>query len=423
MRKLLVISLLSSLLISCNTGTDTQNVSKFRKEKKEVICSENTTLAIGDNIRITVGDYKYVKKLLNPKAKKFFTSHPEDLLERMINRRLVIRYLKDSGLAERYGLIEKMEEFKKEYLSRYYVSAEAGKRAKTIKEEAIVKRFKELFPDKDPSKMTEADRKFIRNELKVKAYDRAVEEIYDEVRKKVQFKKNGKTLIASCCGIELKMPTKKDEKKAKEKLTEKFLTEYFYRKAVEKGYDKNLEFQRTFTEYFATKAIDIFRKELKKGIKVSDEEIKEFYDKNKDKFLMPEKAQAVVFYFNSKDKAMEAKKELASKDWKSVARRFGRFSAKPKYYYNDPKDPIGTLIFMSGNKENVIVADLGENRFVVVKILKVVPQKQITLTEAKNYIKLRLSREKLREKEKEFLKELKKKYHVKMQRENLSCIL
>ncbi|RUM42324.1 MAG: hypothetical protein DSY34_02075, partial [Desulfurobacterium sp.] len=98
------------------------------------------------------------------------------------------------------------------------------------------------------------------------------------------------------------------------------------------------------------------------------------------------------------------------------------FNSKPKYYYNDPKDPIGTLIFMSGNKENTIVADLGENRFVVIKILKIVPQKQITLTEAKNYIKLRLSREKLREKEKEFLEELKKKYHVKVQRENLSCI-
>ena len=423
MRKLLIISLLSSLLISCDTGSKTQTVSKFQKERKAVVCSENTTLVTGKGIEITVGDYKYVKKLLNPEAKKFFASHPENLLERMINRRLVIRYVEDSGIAEKYGLNKKMEEFKKEYLSRYYVSNEAGKRAKTVKEEDIVKRFKELFPDKDPSKMTEADKKFIRNELRVKLYDRAVEEIYDEVRKKLQFKKNGKTLIASCCGIELKMPINKDEKEAKEKLTKKFLTEYFYRKAVENGYDRNPEFQRTFTEYFATKAINIFRKELEKGIKVSDEEIKEFYEKNKDKFLMPEKAQAVVFYFNSKDKAMEAKKELASKDWKSVARRFGRSSAKPKYYYNDPKDPIGTLIFMSGNKENTIVADLGENRFVVIKILKIVPQKQITLAEAKNYIKLRLSRRKLREKEKEFLKELKEKYHVKVQRENLNCIL
>lgn len=423
MRKLLIISLLSSLLISCDTGSKTQTVSKFQKEKKEVVCSENTTLVTGNSIRITVGDYKYVKGLLNPKAKKFFASHPEDLLERMINRRLVVKYVEDSGLAKKYGLNEKMKEFKKEYLARYYVSAEAEERAKTVTEEDIVKRFKELFPDKDPSKMTEADKKFIRNELKVKAYDRAVEEIYDEVRKKLQFKKDGKMLIASCCGIELKMPIKKDEKKAEEKLTEKFLTEYFYRKAVENGYDRNPEFQRTFTEYFATKAINIFRKELEKGINISDEEIKEFYEKNKDKFLMPEKAQAVVFYFNSKDKAMEAKKELASKDWKNVARRFGQFNSKPKYYYNDPKDPIGTLIFMSGNKENVIVADLGENRFVVIKILKVVPQKQITLTEAKNYINLRLSREKLREKEKEFLEELKKKYHVKVKRENLSCIL
>jgi hypothetical protein len=422
MRKLLIISLLSSLLISCDKGTETRIASESQPENRKIIHSENALLVTGDGIRITAGDYEYVRKLLNPEAKKFFASHPEDLLERIINRRLVIKYLEDSGLAKEYGLDEKMEEFKKEYLSRYYVSTEAGKRAKTVTEGDIVKRFKELFPGKDPSKMTEGDRKFIRNELSVKFYDRAVEETYNEIRKKVQFKKDGKTLIASCCGIELKTPIGKDEKKTKEKLTRKFLTEYFYRKAVEKGYDKDPEFQRTFTEYFATKAINIFRKELKKRIKVSEEEIKEFYEKNKDKFMMPEKAQAVVLYFNSKDKAIEAKKELSSNRWEKVARRFGRFNAKPRYYYNDPKDPIGTLIFMGGNKEKVIVADLGKNRFVVVKILRIVPQKRITLTEAKNYIKLRLSREKLREKEKEFLKELKRKYHIKVQRENLSCI-
>ncbi|RUM44171.1 MAG: hypothetical protein DSY35_02485 [Desulfurobacterium sp.] len=411
---------LLTVLISASCGGNVQN-SEVKKEK---VCTEETLLASGKGIKVTVGDYRYVERLLKPDAKKFFSEHPEDLLKRMINRRLVIKYLEDSGLAKKYGLEDDILRFKKEYLARYYVSLEAKKRAGKVTDEEVVKRFKELFPEKDPSKMTEGDKQFIRNELKVKKYEEAVRSIYADVERKVTFTQDGDRLTATCCGIEV-TGRGKDVSKLKERLKRELLTEYFYRKAVKKGYDKNSEFERMLTEYYAGKAIDVLRKELLKKITVTDEEVKKFYEQNKEKFRIPERARAVVFYFRNKERAERAKKELEKgRDWKEVARAFGQFTAKEKSYYNDPKDPVGTLIFMGGKKEvgKVIVADLGGNRYIVIKVLKFIPPTEITLAQARDYIALRLKKEKLREKEKELLKSLWEKYGVKLFRENLECL-
>jgi hypothetical protein len=419
MRRFLPVFLLVAFIsTSCNSGVQNSEV------KKERVCTEDTLLASGNGIRITLGDYKYVEKLLKPDAKKFFSEHPEDLLNRMINRRLVIKYLEDSGLSKKYGLDKDILRFKKEYLSRYYVSLEAEKRAGNITDEEIAKRFKELFPNKNPSEMTEGDKKFIKNELRVKKYDEAVRDIYASVEKKITFTQKGDKVIASCCGIEV-AERGGDVSKLKEKLKKELLTEYFFKKAVEKGYDKNPEFQRMLTEYYAGKAINVLRKELRKEITVTEEEIKRFYEQNKEKFKMPERAKAVVFYFRTKEQAERAKEELEkNKDWKQVARAFAQFTAKEKSYYNDPKDPVGTLIFMEGNKKagKVLIADLGNNSYIVVKVLKFLPAKEIPFSEAKRYIALRLEREKLREKEKELLKELRRKYGIKLFKENLECL-
>jgi len=419
MRRFLPVFLLVALL-STSCEREVQKV----ETKSEKVSTEDTLLASGDGVRITLGDYRYVERLLEPKAKDYFSKHPEDLLDRMINRRLVIKYLEDSGLVKKYGLSEEIERFKKEYLSRYYVSLEAEKRVGKVTDEEIVKRFKELFLDKNPSEMTEGDKKFIRNELRVKKYDEAVRSVYADVGKKITFSQKDGMVTANCCGIEVSAQGKRTPE-LEEKLKKELLTEYFFRKAVEKGYDKNSEFQRMLTEYYAGKAIEVLRKELQKSITVSDEEIRRFYEQNREKFKMPEKAKAVVFYFRSKEKAEKAKEELEkSNDWKQVARAFGQLSAKEKSYYNDPKDPVGTLIFMGGERKvgKVIVADLGGNRYIVIKVLGFIPPKEVTLTEARNYIALRLEREKLREKEKELLRELKKKYRLKIFRENLECL-
>jgi hypothetical protein len=307
MRKSLV--LLSFLILFAGCGSKTPQeksaqggssaVKKVEDSSKR--CSLDTPLAEGKGIKVTLSDYQYTLKLLGPKAKNYFSAHPEELLKRMVNRRLVVAYVNQSGLAQRSGLAQEMEEFKKEWLSRYYVSAEAKKRLKPVTHQQIVERFKELFPKKDPSKMSKGDEEFIRHELQVREFDRAVNSLYQEIEKKLKLKKEGSRLVARCCSVEVSLPVPKgvNEQKLKElkdTLKQKFFTEYFYKKAVEAGYDELPSFRHMYQEYYATRAVELFRKALESQIKVSDEEAKEFYEKNRNRFVMPDRAKAVVDY-------------------------------------------------------------------------------------------------------------------------------
>ncbi|RUM91386.1 MAG: hypothetical protein DSZ26_00915 [Thermovibrio sp.] len=423
MRKALLLCLI--LLASCGLGSESKKQTSNIETRKTAVCSQDTVLAEGKGLKVTLSDYRYTQGLLNSKSKAFFSSHPEELLKRMVNRRLVLKYVEDSGLSKKYGLDSEIEEFKKDYLSRLYVSEEAKKRLKPVTDKEIVKRFKELFPKKDPSKMSKGDREFIENELKVKHYDEAVKSVYREVEKRLNVsEKNGK-LTVSCCSIEVSQNLKKGEDKNRlvNQLKEKFFREYFYRKALEKGFDRDPNFQRMLTEYFANRAIEIFRKELEREIHLSPEELKDFYEKNKEKFKMPDRAQAVVLLFESKKKALEAKKFLESgKSWEEVSKRFGKFNTKPKFYFKDAKDPVGSLIFAEGRPERgkVTVAQFGDKTFAVIYVIKSVNGGILPYDKVKNYVKLVLKREKLRKLEEEKLRELWKKYDVKL--ENLNCI-
>ena len=171
--KRLLILIFPLIILSCQGKT---------AEKKHVHCSNSTVLAEGMGFKISLADYRYVQTLLNPRAKKFFLSHKEDLLDRMINRKVVLLYVRDSGLAKKYGLERDMEAFKKRYLSRLYVSKLASRKAGKVTDKEIEERFKELFPKRKVESMTDYDRAFIRNELTVKKYDEAVQEIYRSIR-------------------------------------------------------------------------------------------------------------------------------------------------------------------------------------------------------------------------------------------------
>jgi len=421
-RKFAPLFLATLFLLSCSHGekeTPAGKVSESVKVKKEKVCSDSTVLARGKGIEITLSDYRYTWKLLNPEARTFFQSHPQELLKRMVNRRLVLRYVEDSGLARKYGLDREMEEFKKEYLARKFVSVEARKRVKPVTDAEIKKRFKELFPGKNPEQMSPGDREFIKNELKVKAYDEAVSSIYSEVEKKIRLGKENGVPVATCCGITVKgAPGEKPEE-----LRERLLTEYFYRQALKAGYDREPEFKRMFTEYFAGKAIEVFRRELSKNIKVSPEEVKEFYKENREKFRMPDRVTAVVFYFKSQDRAREAEKLLSEgKPWKEVARRFGQFNVKEKTYYRDAKDPIGVALFSIGNprERKPVIISLSEKRYALIYPVKYIPGGPIPLKRAERFIIFKLKEQKLRKAEEEKLRELWKEYGVKLT--NLDCL-
>lgn len=431
MKRVLLLAFLF-FLSACGSNTsvsegnsDSASKTETLQPEKKKVCSPDTVLAEGKGLKVTLSDYKYVEGLLSQKSKAFFSAHPEELLKRMVNRRLVVEYVQDSGLGKRYGLDKEIEDFKKDYLSRLFISKEAEKRVKPVTDEEIVKRFKELFPKKDPSKMSKGDKEFIRNELKVKHYDEAVKSVYSEVEKKLKFTRKGDVLSVSCCGIELSRKLNKGENEefVKNRLKEEFFKEYFYRKALEAGLDRDPQFNRMLTEYFANKVIEVFRKELEKGITVSSQEVKDFYHKNKDKFYMPDRVKAVVILVDSKKKAREVEKLLKEgKPYQEVARRFGNFTVRPKIYFKDANDPVGTLLFVEEKpkKGETLVAQFGDKTYATIYVLDYIPGGVLPFKKVEKYASLVLKEKKLKEREEKKLKELWKEYGVKL--ENLDCI-
>ncbi len=406
--KKLAFLLLFIFAFSCQ-GTTNQSKTTLK-------CENSTLLAKGKGFEIRLSDYRYVQTLLNPKAKKYFSSHKQDLLNRIINRKVVLRYVIDSGLAKKYGIDKQMQDFKERYLSRLYVSKLASKMAGRITEKEIKERFKELFPKKSTENMTGYDRAFIRNEIFVKKYDKAVQKIYRDIREKIKLKGN----VATYDGISVELDKKLDPKRRLDVATKLVSRKYFYNKAVSEGLNKDKEFQRAFNGMYEMKAKAVFLKEISKGITVSDDEAKKYYEEHKDEFSMPERAKAVVFLVKSEKKAKEIEKELEKKSWKKVAREYGKFRLKPKTYFKGKNDPIGTLIFLT--KKKLLVAQVSEGTFAVIKVLERLPEKRITYADAAKYIKLRLKREKSKEKLKEKLDELRKTYNVKIFEQNLVCL-
>ncbi len=403
MKKLLLVLSIPILLFSCGkTG--------------KVNCSNSTVLAEGKGFRITLSDYRYVQSLLGSRARKFFSSHREDLLNRMINRRLVLIYVRESGLSKRYGIDKQMEEFKEDYLSRLYVSKLASKMAAKVTEKDIRKRFRELFPKRNPDNMTAYDRAFITNELKVKNYDRAIQKVYGEFRKGVRI--SGDTATYDGISVKLKKGLKPEERM--EFAVKELSKKYFFKKALSEGLDRDITFKRTFNEMYEMRAKSVLLKELSKGIKVSDEEVRRYYEENREKFTIPERVKAVVFLSHSEKRAKEIERELGRKKWRDVARELGKFDLKPRTYVKGTKDPIGALLFMT--KKNLLTVGISSDVFATVKVLERLPEKRVSFADALKYIRMKLSQEKERKRLKEKLEELRKRYNVKVKRQNLICL-
>jgi len=94
---------------------------------------------------------------------------------------------------------------------------------------------------------------------------------------------------------------------------EKFLNEIInkevlYKEAVKKGFDKNTDFQKKVEDFKKlTLVSEVFEKEIMSKAKVSDQEVKEYYDKNKQDFVVAKELRASHILVKTED---EAKKVL-----------------------------------------------------------------------------------------------------------------
>ena len=158
-------------------------------------------------------------------------------------------------------------------------------------------------------------------------------------------------------------------------------------------------------------------KVLKGKDQVSDKEITDYYNKNKDRFAQVERRDLRIVLTKTEDKANEAKDALKSgQSWKSVASKYSTDQAS--------KDNGGVLPAVAkGQQEKalddaVFSADKGElggpvkTQFgwYVFEVTKITPRKQQSLDESKATIKSLLSSQKQQKALNDFVKDFQDKW-------------
>jgi peptidyl-prolyl cis-trans isomerase C len=97
---------------------------------------------------------------------------------------------------------------------------------------------------------------------------------------------------------------------------EKFLNEIInkellYKEAVKKGYDKGQDYLKKVEEFKKLSLVsELFEKEIMAKAKVSDQEAKEYYDKNKDDFIVAKEIKASHILVKTEDEAQKVLSRL-----------------------------------------------------------------------------------------------------------------
>ena len=160
------------------------------------------------------------------------------------------------------------------------------------------------------------------------------------------------------------------------------------------------------------------RDEIIKGKdKVSDAQIQEFYDKNKDRFAQPERRDLRVVLTKTEAKANEAKAALDSgESWNAVAKKYSIDEASKAQGGKQPAQAKGTLersldaAVFSADKGKVTGPVKTQFGWYVFEVEKVTKASQQTLEQAKETIRQTLQSQNQQKSLDAFLKDFEKKW-------------
>ncbi len=426
MKKLLTAVAVIFLLVGCSNSSnnDSETVSK-----KEPICTPETPLAkIGDKT-ITVAYYRKIESSIPRwviKQYYFGEKGKEKLLQKIIDRQLIVLYEREKGFFENSEVKERLEKFRIKQLAYRYLNSKVGD--VKVSDEELQKAIEKYYKEK---KVTPELKKTIRINLEAQKFQSRRNQILEEIKKKIKFKqRNSYTsddIVATYDGITVHyrdvepiLPKNLSQEKLK-----KAVTYYVLSKLAEKeGFDKKEDFLVAYNRLMEDLAVKDFEKRILSKVKVTDKEIKEYYEKHKSELRAPERADIEIFEFPDEDEARKALsalekgkslKETIPKDVYSTFKEWKVTAA------DVDRNPVSALVFKEKNKDaNILVMPDGRTLLIIVK--KRYPSKVLLYGDAYPKIKRTLITEKARKLAEEEIEKLKEKYGVKVFKENLKCV-
>ncbi|TCK06312.1 peptidyl-prolyl cis-trans isomerase [Phorcysia thermohydrogeniphila] len=398
MKKFLTATLALSLLFGCS-------------EESSKTCTPDTPLAkVGDRV-ITVSYYEKVENALPAGSVKRFHSGKK-LLDEIVERHLILLDSLEKGIFENPEIKEKVERYRIKRLAYRFLNSKVGDYSVSDREveEFIKKRYagKEVTP--------ELKRK-VKVNLEAKKFVQKRQEILNRISSEVRFVDDRPTspedVIAVYKGEKIRFSDVKSllgKKPSPEKLKKAVLEYVLYKRALKEGLDKNGDFLSSYNRFLASLAVKEFKKRVLSSVKVTDEEIKNYYEKHKGLFKRPPEAEVVIYEFRSKEDAERALSKGSLKGgrvWKVTAA-------------DADCNPVSTLVFKEKKDRGIIPLPDGRALLVVVK--RRLPARELLYGDAYQLIKEKLTLEKAERLYKQEIEKLKEKFGVKYYKENLVCI-
>ena len=433
MKKLLALTTAFFLLTSCGhknkENTQKENLKKPTVTSRQV-CSQDTPLAkVGDKT-ITLSYYKEIENTIPKWALDKFYGGPEGrkrLLEKIVDRQLILRYEKDKGYFDRPDVKKRFESFVIRQLGGRYLNSQV--KDFKVSEKEVEEFIKKHYKNKKISPM---EKSFIKMNLEAQKFEKQRQEALAKVQSKISFEKvdlkhlKDNTLLATYEGKKIYFKDVKPllgKKVTKDSLKDAVTDYVLYLLALQAGIDKSSSYQALINRMMEDAAVSAFEKEVLSKIKISDSEIKKYYEEHKKEMKMPASAQVVIYQFKNKE---EAKKALAliekgepvknavpptvlatAKRWTVLSTDVGR-------------NPVATLVFE--NKKDRSIVEMPNGTVILVIVEKRTPEKPMLYGDAYEPIKRKLMQQKFEKVADEILGNLKKKYGVQIFDKNLNCL-
>jgi len=214
---------------------------------------------------------------------------------------------------------------------------------------------------------------------------------------------------------------------------EKFLNEIvnkeiLYKEAMKKGFDKSPEFNKKMEDFKKlTLVSEVFEKEIMAKSTVSDQDIKDYYDKNKESFVMATEIKASHILVKTEEEAQKVLARLKKGEkFEAIAKAVSLDTASAKnggdvgFFKKGQMVPEFERAAASLKVGDISIPVKTQFGYHIIKVTDKKTGSPVEFEKVRDLISQKLSGEKQKEAFEAYIAELKKTYKVELNKDALS---
>lgn len=223
------------------------------------------------------------------------------------------------------------------------------------------------------------------------------------------------------------MNDSKNKAKLKDEIINQWIEdEVLFQEAEKEGITNEKEFQKILERSKKNLAISFLIKKYldKNEIQIKDEELKKYYDENKNEFILNDELYYLrIAKFENYESAIEFRKKLIETNW-NIANNYiktktDKYQTKEDLIYKKDLQPIQVVRIVNTMEINEIssIIDISSNEFIIINLMNKYSENTIPPFEAvKNLVKEKLTILKQKELIHNYLTELLSEHNLEIER-------